>query len=161
MEVTSGLSNEDVTGMISSNNEFNSVSSTEMPYNIMITESPSTFGFSSIIIIVILIGIILCMAAIITIGGVIIAIVWKKKHSVLHVNNLSQPQYIDDAYEDIADLKINIGHNIDTRGTELSNEAEIVLVDNQAYDKQPKIELVNNQAYATVQQRRIDDIEDN
>ncbi len=85
---------------------------------------------------------------------------WKKKHSVLHVNNLSQPQYIDDSYEDIADLKINIGHNIDTRGTELNNEAEIVLVDNQAYDKQPKIELVNNQAYATVQQRRINDIED-
>ena len=100
------------------------------------------------------------MAAIITIGGVIIAIVWKKKHSVLHVNNLSQPQYIDDGYEDIADLKINIGHNIDTRGTELNNEAEIVLVDNQAYDKQLKIEVVKNQAYATVQQRRIDDIED-
>ena len=155
MEVTSELSNGDVTGMISSNNEFNSVSSTEMP-----TESSSTFGFSSIIIIVILIGIILCMAAIITIGGVIIAIVWKKKHSVLHVNNLSQPQYIDDGYEDIADLKINIGHNIDTRGTELNNEAEIVLVDNQAYDKQLKIEVVKNQAYATVQQRRIDDIED-
>ncbi len=85
---------------------------------------------------------------------------WKKKHSVLHVNNLSQPQYIDDGYEDIADLKINIGHNIDTRGTELNNEAELVLVDNQAYDQIPKIELVNNQAYATVQQRRINDIED-
>ncbi len=62
------------------------------------------------------------MAAIITIGGVSIAIVWKKKHSVLHVNNLSQPQYIDDGYEDIADFKINIGPNSDTRSTELNNE---------------------------------------
>ncbi len=33
-------------------------------------------------------------------------------------------------------------------------------MDNQAYDKQPKIELVKNQAYATVQQRHNNDIED-